>query len=299
MATEVTVEGSVIIRIIKHCRENRPQLVFGELLGLDFEDSLDITNCFPHLSKVDEEEDENKSAAEAADYAAKMLRCLQDVNADNNQVGWYASDYNGKFFNENTIETQYNYQKKLASSVVLVYDPVKTAQGSLTLKAYRLTDRFMDLYKTQQFTRESLAKSGISYNAIYTEVPIKIHNSLLSNAFLLELEQTGTNECDLERFDLQTNPFLEKTLENLIGTLDELSAEQTKFQFWQKSVQRQAAQQNKYGKDDDNHKALPEPSRLDSLVYNSQIDGYCQHIKQFSGNNFAKLWLVSGVSKET
>jgi len=269
---------------------------------LDFEDSLDITNCFPHLSKVDdEEEDENKSAAEAAEYASKMLRCLQDVNVDHNQVGWYSSDYNGKFFNENTIELQYNYQKRLPSSVVLVYDPVKTAQGSLSLKAYRLTNEFMELYKTQQFNRESLAKSGISYGAIYKQVPIKIHNSLLVNAFLLELEQSGTNDCDLERFDLQTNPFLEKTLENLIGTLDELGAEQTKFQFWQKNVQRQAAQQNKYQKEGEENtpKSIPEPSRLDSLVYTSQVDNYCQQIKQFSGNNFAKLWLVSGVSKET
>jgi len=289
----VTVEGLVIIKIIKHCRENRPQLVFGELLGLDFEDSLEVTNCFPHLSKIEEEgEDQEKATNEAAEYAHKMMRCLQEVNVDHNAVGWYSSNYMGKFFNENTIETQFNYQKRLPSSVVLVYDPVKTSQGSLALKAYRLTDRFMDLYKTQQFSKESLSKSGISFDAIYNEVPIKIHNSLLVNAFLSELEQSGTNECDLERFDLQTNPYLEKTLECLIDTLDELNAEQAKFQFWQKSVQRQALQQTKWQQnrkegEDNTPKAIPEPSRLDSLVYTNQVDSYCQQIKQFSGNNFA------------
>ena len=37
----------VVLKIIKHCRENLPALVTGQLLGLDFDGSLQVTNCFP------------------------------------------------------------------------------------------------------------------------------------------------------------------------------------------------------------------------------------------------------------
>jgi translation initiation factor 3 subunit H len=84
-----------------------------------------------------------------------------------------------------------------------------------------------------------LSKAHVSFNDIYEEIPIKIHNSLLVTAFLMELEEAGNMDCDFERFNLSTNPFLEKNLETLIESLDDLTAEQTKFQYWQKNVQRQ------------------------------------------------------------
>ena len=43
----VTLEGNVVLKIIKHCQESQPSLVTGQLLGLDIGSSLEVTDCYP------------------------------------------------------------------------------------------------------------------------------------------------------------------------------------------------------------------------------------------------------------
>jgi translation initiation factor 3 subunit H len=86
----------------------------------------------------------------------EMMARLREVGVDSNTVGWYTSTYLGSFLNDSLVETQYNYQAAIKKCVVLVFDPVKTSQGLLSLRAYRLTQAFMNLYanKPQNFTKE-------------------------------------------------------------------------------------------------------------------------------------------------
>ena len=42
------------------------------------------------------------------------------------------------------------FQDSVPKSVCLVYDPVRTLSGSVHLKAYRLSDRFMAKYRDHQ-----------------------------------------------------------------------------------------------------------------------------------------------------
>lgn len=78
-----------------------------------------------------------------------MMKSLREVNVDTNSVGWYRSAYLGSIFNESMIESQYQYQSKIEKSIVLVYDPLQSATlGVLSLKAYRLSDQFMETYST-------------------------------------------------------------------------------------------------------------------------------------------------------
>ena len=114
----VQIEGLVILKIIKHCKEFSPALVTGQLLGLDVGSVLELTNCFPFPvttkslpnsrlidlfnffwfliffflfflihKKIREEDEENE--AEGANYQLDMMKCLREVNVDNNTVGWY------------------------------------------------------------------------------------------------------------------------------------------------------------------------------------------------------------------
>ncbi|KAI8887804.1 hypothetical protein K501DRAFT_268419 [Backusella circina FSU 941] len=46
----VQLDGLVVLKIIKHCRESYPSDVTGQLLGLDDKGSLEVTNCFPFPS---------------------------------------------------------------------------------------------------------------------------------------------------------------------------------------------------------------------------------------------------------
>jgi len=318
----VQLDGLVVLKIIKHCKENLPELVTGQLLGLDVGNTLEVTNCFPYPSKsADEDEESPDSTMGGAEYQIEMMRCLREVNVDNNTVGWYSSTYMGSFINEGSIETQYNYQDKINKKcVMIVYDPLKAAQGILSLKAYRLTVAFMELYKSQSFTKDSLSKGNVSYDDIFEEIPVKIHNSSLITAFLTELEEQGTMESDFDRLDLSTNPFMERNLEFLIECLDDLGVEQNKFQYHQRAVQRQQAQQSAWlqKRRQDNaalklkgDEPLPEtdpsnpifkppqePSRLESLLITNQINNYCKQINHFAGNSFTKIFLVGELHKD-
>ena len=136
------------MQIIKHCKENLPEIVTGQLLGLNVNSSLEVTNSYPLPIVTDDTEDN------IVEYQTEMLRCLREVNVDNNTVGWYLSTFIGSFLNVSVIETQYEHQSNIKKSVVIVYDPLKTSQGALSLKAYRLTDKFMKLYREQSFTQQ-------------------------------------------------------------------------------------------------------------------------------------------------
>ena len=133
------LDGLVVLKIIKHAHENWPDEVNGSLLGLDIGTILEVTNSFPYPQPV-ETEDGNllEGQMEADEYQMEMMKMLREVNVDNNCVGWYKSMHLGSFCQTPLIETQFAYQETLSDNcVVLLYDPIQTAHGNLTLKARR------------------------------------------------------------------------------------------------------------------------------------------------------------------
>lgn len=151
----LTYLDKVALKIVKHAKESMPYLVTGQLLGLDIGNNLEVTNCFPFPSRGEREEQEDPDSESVVEYQWEMMKCLREVNVDNNTVGWYQSAYLGSFLNEALIETQFSYQTTIPKCVALIYDPIRTKQGSLSLKAFRLTEAFMELFKNQIFTQEA------------------------------------------------------------------------------------------------------------------------------------------------
>eukprot|EP00697_Spironema_sp_BW2_P002525 gnl/Spiro4/13346_TR7102_c0_g1_i1.p1 gnl/Spiro4/13346_TR7102_c0_g1~~gnl/Spiro4/13346_TR7102_c0_g1_i1.p1 ORF type:complete len:348 (+),score=105.41 gnl/Spiro4/13346_TR7102_c0_g1_i1:32-1045(+) len=298
----VQIEGLVLMKIIKHCKESFPDVVTGQLLGLDVKRTLEVTNCFPVPRPATSGEEEEETEDDGVLYQMDMMKCLRLVNVDVNSVGWYHSTYMGSFVNEEFIKQLFNFQSSIKKSVVLIYDPLRTRQGKLSLRALRLTDDFMQLLKTVNFSQDSLTRLGLSFDNIFEELPIRIHNSLLSEALLYDLEQgQHTLKCDFDRFDLSLNPFLEKNMELIIEELDNLGLEQTRFQQYQRAYNRQ--QQKRHSDadgptpEDPHHKQIAEPSRLESLLITSQINSYCSQINQFSGHGIGKLFLLGSLHK--
>eukprot|EP00898_Chlorokybus_atmophyticus_P002071 jgi/Chlat1/2865/Chrsp195S03021 len=312
----VQIDGLVLLKIVKHCKQQMPSLVTGQLLGLDIGSTLEVTNCFPFPSRSVEEEDE--AEAEGANYQLEMMRCLREVNVDNNTVGWYQSTYMGSFQTVELIETFLNYQENIKRCVCIIYDPLRSQQGVLALKALRLTDNFMEVYRSGNFTTDKLKTAGVSWRDIFEEIPISLHNASLVGALMAELEpDTLATQCDYDRLTLSTNPFLEKNFEFLIECMDDLSMEQQKMAYFQRSVGRQQSQQQAWlqkrkaeniqrkatgeeplPEEDPNNpifKAIPEPSRLDGFLITNQISNYCSQINQFAGQSLGKLYLMESV----
>jgi translation initiation factor 3 subunit H len=312
----VQIDGLVVLKIVKHCKECQPALVTGQLLGLDIGSILEVTNCFPFPSRGGEEEEEGE--ADGANYQLEMMRCLREVNVDNNTVGWYQSTYMGSFQTVELIETFLNYQENIKRCVCIIYDPLRSAQGILALKALRLTDSFMELYRTQNFTGEKLREKNMSWTSIFEEIPVKISNSSLVSSVMTELETDApATQSDFDRLLLSTNPFYEKNLEFLIECMDDLGMEQQKFQYYYRNLSRQQGQQQAWlqkrraenmarraageeplPEEDPNNpvfKPIPEPSRLDSYLITNQVANYCDQINGFSGQSLSKIYLMDAL----
>jgi len=302
----VTIDGLVLLKIIKHCKQSIPDIVTGQLLGLARNGVVEVTNCFPRP------DDDDESSGSSAHYQLEMMKRLREVNADTNTVGWYRSAYLGSVFNESMIDSQIAYQVKIEKSVVLVYDPLQSATlGGLALKAYRLTEEFMKEFSNRRFDSKSLDKSNFTLEEIFVEVPIEVSNSHLAAAYLWDIESDKSlRNIALNGLDLSGSHFLEKNLDVAIEYLDELSSEQSKVQNYQRALHKQQAQLQKRKNEnasrklageselseDEIAKAGPPPSRLDFMVTTNQINNHCQQISQLAEQNLTKLYLFNALA---
>jgi len=139
---EVHIYSNAVMRIIQHCN-NSSTLVAGQLLGLESNGVLEITYAFPFPSDDD------------AEYQLDMLKYLRDINIDSNNVGWYLSSYNGNHIGPDLFESQLSYQSDIKNSVVVIYDPMITEEGCLSLRAYRIKEHVMKLLKDKTFTKKN------------------------------------------------------------------------------------------------------------------------------------------------
>lgn len=285
----VEVDALVILQIMKHCRQNTPAPVTGQLLGLDIEDTLQVTHSFGYVQKG-AGEDDGRQADDGEQYQIEMLRALREVNVDSNTVGWYQTTHLGQFFNETVIQTQYLYQTQIPRSVLIVYDPLQSAVGKAPFKAFRLTPGFMQRHKE---TKEinAFALNDFPSSEMFTEIPIHIHSQLLVEAFLVDwaLEDPAATTTQLEVLDIENQAFMEKNVQLLISSMVDLDQEQQKLANYERQAVRQ--QQGK-GKDRFNRNQAP-PRPLDTMILSQQIKNYCSQINNFAGDSFGKLFLVA------
>lgn len=317
----VQIEGLVVLKIIKHYKDFAPTLVTGQLLGLDVGSVLEVTNCFPHPLRVTVEDDEEEADADDPNYQLDTMRCLREVNVDYNTVGWYQSTTLGCYQTTELIKTHMNYQANIKRFVGIIYDPEKSHQGVLALKAVKLSDSFVELCQSQNFTGEKFREKNLSWVDTFEEIPIKATNSALISAFMTELEpDSPVTQCDFDRLQLSSNPFMELNLDLMSVCLDNLAGQQQTLQFYYRNLSRQQAQQQSWlhnrraenaarkaageeplPEEDPSlaiFKPIPEPSRLDSFLYTNQIANYCNEINGVAGQSFSRLHLLKALHSQ-
>ncbi|KAG2467045.1 EIF3H factor, partial [Polypterus senegalus] len=179
-------------------------------------------------------------------YQMEMMRSLRHVNIDHLHVGWYQSTYYGSFVSRALLDSQFSYQHAIEESVVLIYDPIKTAQGSLSLKAYRLTPKLMEICKEKDFTPEGLKKASIAYENMFEEVPIIIKNSHLINVLMWELEEKSGVSDKQELLNLSSSNHLEKSLQLLMDRVDDMTQDIVKYNTYSRNLSKQQQQKHQY-----------------------------------------------------
>lgn len=305
--SQVQIDGLVLLKIVKHCKENPSETVTGQLLGFDATPGkLEITQCFPLPTEGD-----------IQTYSEQMMSNLRQARADDYNVGWYTSSNLDSFSSGATVEQQFTHQAAHPKSVFLVHDPVRTTAGKLYIKAFRLTDRFMSKYNPQK----GLTSSGFTQDDVFEELPIQVHNSLLVHGFLYELREQKTMSCDSDRLVFNHAPALEKTLNSLSGLVDTYINEHGRLVHYHRQVSKQKAQQEEYlAKISEENKrrkengqsalpkedlstntlfrAIPPPDVTPDLLRSKQMSLHCDDIISTSSQAFDKLYSLEALQKQ-
>ncbi|KAL9094298.1 MAG: hypothetical protein Q9165_003438 [Trypethelium subeluteriae] len=343
---EVQIEALVVMKIIKHASQTFPSTATGSIVGMDNGDKLEITNSFPFPNidlPADSHQDSSSLSAAAprakanTSYQTEMIKFLREVNVDANNVGWYTSTSMGNFVNANTIENQFFYQKEMNErTVALVHDVSRSSQGSLSIRAYRLSPMFMSAYREGKFTTDSLQKSGLRYQDILVELPTTIHNSHLLTSLLHQIPSNPPSEpldfppnlaalshdpkvssnpmCpNFDSLDLSIDPYLEKTCDLLLDSIENHHTELNNHQYYQRSLGREQAkitawQQKRKAENaaraaakqpllpEDEWQRLfklpQEPSRLEILLNSRQVEQYARQVDGFTAGVNSKMFAV-------
>jgi translation initiation factor 3 subunit H len=107
---------------------------------------------------------------------------------------------------------------------------------------------------------------------------------------------TPPSDIDLNRLDMSTQPYLEKHLELMCGWVDELAAEQQKFQHYARNVARTSGgNKSKIAAAWTSSEA---PRRMESLLVTNQIQEYCEQMDKFTSGGLSKLFMAGALHKE-
>lgn len=185
----------------------------------------------------------------------------------------------------------------------------------------------------------SIQKSKLRFQDILVELPVQVHNSHLLTSFLHQLPQHPPEKAaidfpssladlshdpnitsmplapNLDSLDLSIDPYLEKTCDLLLESIENHQTEQNNAQYYQRSLAREQAKitawQQKRKQENalraqQKQPALPEdewqklfklpqePSRLESLLVGRQVEQYARQVDGFSAVVSGKMFGVKG-----
>lgn len=193
-----------------------------------------------------------------------------------------------------------------------------------------------DVLSAANTLNTSLQKSRLTFKDILIEFPVTVHNSHLLTSYLHQVPAVPDSpELPLpaslgeiqrkapqipaypsfDSLDLSIDPFLEKTSDLLLDSIEahytdlnnhqyyqrQLGREQQKISQWQtkrkqENMQRQAAKQPLLPEDEWQRlfKLPQEPSRLEGMLNARQVEQYSRQVDGFTANISAKMFAVRG-----
>jgi translation initiation factor 3 subunit H len=244
-----------LLKMIKHSQDGMPATVEGLLLGLDVGTNLEVTNVLPFpQSAGGGDEGDSRQQEDEARYQGEMLRLLRAVNLDANVVGWYKSAFIGSGISPEVLQQQFDTQEDLGpNALMLLIDPYRAAEGTLAVRAYRLTDLFMARYAATmgQMGHEEMVKSEIASSSVFEEVPVRLRNTALAECYLQQLSaasaaQAAGSGSELSRLFVSSSSMLEKNMEKLCEQVDELKKEQRTFRKFERDIKSQEREKNEW-----------------------------------------------------
>lgn len=245
---KVILSSSVLTQIVQHAESKKFENATGQLLGSCKDGLLSVSTAF----------------SIEGDQSLVLNKAI--VQMENNycfdNVGWYATVNLDSHLDMSTIAAQYKYQRANGNQCIfLAYDTsTSDLKGVMRLKAYRLSDEFMEIIKTVAETNQSTSLKNstnkqqqeeelkkqiqlkVEYNGLppelphidkaslnniknlYKEIPIEYRDNQLLTAFLNELDSELALDTyceERDNLDLNTREWLQKRFHGLYSSQKE------------------------------------------------------------------------------
>ncbi|CAJ0944140.1 unnamed protein product, partial [Mesorhabditis belari] len=332
------IDSLVVMKIVKHVdselyagmSEIAGESCQGLLTGLVTaeENRLEITNCFPTarsepvLDNDDGAQQTNTQHEELKQVEIlDMLRKFRNMNIDYELIGFYQAHPFGACFTQDLVDSLFEYQTVFQDGVVLIYDPVQTRQGQLSLRAYRLSVAALELCQKGDWGPEAVKASNLTYETMFEELPIVIKNSRLTNVMIAELAIAPGKlaEKTSAHLELGTKRSLEKCVRGMMTNIDELNksiSAYTKFvaekqrhdaNVYNMTQKRELENEQRRQRGEpvmsfDDIKRLKGPQlqtksgMLESFLLSADTESLADFCTKVTGENIAKLFLAEAIS---
>lgn len=334
----VQIDALVVMKIVKHVdselyagmSEVAGEACQGLLTGLVSLDDqrLEITNCFPtaRSEPVIENDDgtqqqNNQNEELKQQEILDMLRKFRNMNIDYELIGFYQAHPFGACFSQDTVDSLYEYQTTFQDGVVLIYDPVKTRQGQLSMNAYRLSIPALELCQKGDWSPEAVKASGLTYENMFEELSIVIKNSHLINVMTAEMQLASQKVADKysAHLELGTRRSLEKSVRGMMANIDELNKSISAYSKYTQEKQRHDANifslTQKRTLENDARVSRGEPpmsfedikkikgpvlqtrnGMLESFLASADTQALADFCTKVTGENIAKLFLAEAIA---
>lgn len=314
----VFISSPAVLRVVKHCQSVSAigESAQGRLLGYREDDeTVRISHCFAMPQLIGADEEERPSDDKRNRFLTDMTAVVDQQNYDQLIVGWYLTSYFGAHINLNLFDAQLDHQRLLDEAIVLVYDPVRSSQGQLALKAFRLGTRLLEMVRDRgtEFGISHLKQYRGSFVDLFEELPVHATTSNLMNVLLCELEWLSPTRNYRPVLSLRTGPMQEKHLSQLVDSVDRLQYENgrlagihdqvRKLQMQRnKSIQRTNEERKLEGlppltdeQIKQQYQPLHDPPRLKQLVHAAHAKQCVERVKQYSAQNLSKMHMVDAL----
>jgi len=298
--TQIQLEGLALLKIIRHCDEAVVDEVTGSLLGLPKGGTVEVTDCFRYREGVPES------------YSREYLEMAEKLGVDSYNVGFYKCSFYSEFLTKATAMSQYKFQSKIPSSVLIIFDPIATRHGRLGIKAYRLKDCVMEQIKSEKpFSASVLAEKKISTYDVFEEIPIVIKNHALIQGFLFELTKSPIN-INCESLAMHNEDDVVDMMSRIGDSVETYRKEKKGFsdafkqiRDWNERRDNDVETKSRFNRNkstdvlrEEYEARVARPSeadRLDAVLCSTKMASLSEEMLDAVNNDFFRIWVTKGV----
>lgn len=211
----------------------------GPVYGFVDEDAkvLRLTHAyqFPQLAYHENYDNFTKLRANAK-FTAEYSKLLADLGEPVEFVGWYVTCKSaGRFMTPQLVESLYKQALEQGDLVVVVNNRFNGEAG-LSLKAFRLNERFVKLYADleERFVTKSVEEAELKFDNLFVEIPV----SYVELAVAGVLAQPAAAQFQL--LVLNNKPEgVASAFEHLFDLLDDVNYDLNNYNYFQRNQLRE------------------------------------------------------------